>query len=92
MTSASIAERLKTVPFNVDETPHIVVDGALCRGCETHACLTFCPAQCFTAGGGGGIDYYYVGCLECGTCLLLCNEEAVRWNYPKGGSGISYRF
>ena len=67
----SIAERLKTLPFNVDETPHIVVDGGQCRGCDTHACLTFCPAQCFTPDGKGGIDYYYIGCIECGTCPSL---------------------
>ena len=88
----SIAERLETVPFTVDDVPHILVDGERCQGCDTHPCLTFCPAQCFTPKDGGGIDYYYVGCLECGTCLLLCNEEAVRWNYPQGGYGINYRF
>ncbi len=88
----SLTERLETVAFDVDETTHIVVDGEQCRLCDRHACLTFCPAGCFTANAGKGIDYYYVGCLECGTCLILCNEEAVSWNYPRGGFGISYRF
>ncbi len=88
----SIAERLGTVLFDVDDTAHIVIDGERCRSSGCHSCLTFCPAQCFTPKEGGGIDYYYVGCLECGTCLLLCKEEAVSWNYPKGGYGVSYRY
>ena len=89
---ASIAERLNTVHFVVDESAHIVVDGEKCRGCEAHPCLTFCPANCFTKNERGGIDYYYVGCVECGTCLLLCDGEAVQWSYPRGGCGVHYRF
>ena len=92
MSAPPIVERLATLHFTVDETPHIAVDGELCRGCEPHPCLGFCPARCFTPGAQGGIDYYYVGCLECGTCLLLCDRGAVRWSYPRGGCGISYRF
>lgn len=88
----ALAERLETVAFTVDETPHIVVDGARCRDCDAHTCVRFCPAGCFTRNDAGQIDYYYVGCLECGTCLVLCDEDAVTWNYPRGGYGIAYRF
>jgi ferredoxin like protein len=88
----SIAERLETLQYTVDDTPHIVVDGDRCRACGTHPCLDFCPARCFTPNGRGSIDYYYVGCVECGTCLLLCTPGAIRWSYPKGGHGVSYRF
>jgi ferredoxin like protein len=90
--SIAIAERLRTLQFTVDETPHIEVDSDKCSGCGHHACLSFCPALCFTPNARGSIDYYYVGCVECGTCLLLCREGAIRWNYPRGGYGISYRF
>ena len=88
----TIAQRLTTTRFAVDEMPHIVVDGDRCTSCAGHPCLTFCPAHCFSRSASGGIDYYYVGCVECGTCLLLCNEEAVHWNYPRGGAGVQYRF
>jgi ferredoxin like protein len=88
----TIAQRLNTIHYVVDETPHIVVDGDKCWTCKGHPCLAFCPAHCFTAADSGGINYYYVGCVECGTCLLLCREDAVRWSYPRGGAGIQYRF
>jgi len=92
MSELSVSDRLATLAYTVDETPHIVVDGEKCRDCGPHPCLRFCPAQCFTADGSGSIDYYYAGCVECGTCLLMCDREAVQWRYPQGGYGISYRF
>jgi ferredoxin like protein len=88
----NITQRLNTIRYTLDETPHIIVEGGKCTSCRGHPCVTFCPAHCFTRSGAGGIDYYYAGCLECGACLVMCNEEAVRWNYPRGGAGIQYRF
>ena len=85
-------ELLSTTIFDVDDQPHIIVDGSKCVNCGDHPCLRFCPAQCFTAADEGKIDYYYVGCVECGTCLIMCKPEAVQWNFPRGGHGISYRF
>ena len=33
------------------------------------------------------------GCLECGTCRVICQDHGnVSWNYPRGGYGISYKF
>jgi len=33
------------------------------------------------------------GCLECGTCRLLCSEHHnVEWSYPRGGYGVLYKF
>ena len=34
------------------------------------------------------------GCLECGTCLVVCQATGasgiVRWAYPRGTYGVSY--
>lgn len=92
MPAVSIAERLRTLQYTVDDTEHIVVDTAQCGECDGHPCVNFCPARCFTWNDSGGIDYYYVGCVECGTCMLLCERDAVCWSYPRGGYGIAYRF
>ena len=35
-----------------------------------------------------GVD----GCLECGTCLLVCGPEVLEWHYPSGGAGVQFRF
>ena len=92
MSTFSISERLNTLQYHVDETPHIEVDGEKCGDCGAHPCLVFCPAKCFTAKESGGIDYYYVGCVECGSCFLLCDNKAVKWSYPTGGAGMVYRY
>ena len=31
------------------------------------------------------------GCLECGTCMICCDHEALEWHYPRGEFGIQYR-
>jgi len=37
------------------------------------------------------MDVVYETCLECGTCYVVCDKEAVDWNYPRGGYGVCYR-
>jgi ferredoxin like protein len=31
------------------------------------------------------------GCLECGTCLMCCDHEALEWRHPRAGFGVQYR-
>lgn len=83
---------LQSVPIRADTNPHIIVDGDKCLHCQTHPCIRFCPSQCFSKNDQGRIDYYYVGCVECGTCFLACSKGAVAWEYPKGGFGVAYRY
>jgi ferredoxin like protein len=40
----------------------------------------------------GQIAIEVAGCLECGTCLVVCPFGALAWRYPSGGAGIRYRF
>lgn len=87
-----LTEKIESVYYQPDQLPHIVVDGNQCTHCKDHPCLGFCPAECFSKSTGNQIDYSFLACLECGTCLLLCNKEAVKWDYPRGGYGVKYRF
>jgi len=35
----------------------------------------------------------YAGCLECGTCRVVCNDKGiVKWEYPKGTFGVNFRY
>jgi ferredoxin like protein len=37
--------------------------------------------------------FSYEGCVECGSCRIVCNElDNVGWTYPTGGFGIHYRY
>ena len=42
----------------------------------------------------GEISFDYAGCLECGTCRVVCprSAEALKWSYPRGGFGVQFRF
>jgi len=87
----SVERRLVLTNFRVHERPHIVVDAEKCRGCEM-PCVTSCPAGLYTVDEGGRLAFNYEGCLECGTCRLVCPREAVKWEYPPGGFGVWYKF
>ena len=52
-----------------------------------------CPAGCYTAEGNGRVVLITDGCLECGTCRIICTEfRNVEWEYPRGGYGVLFKF
>lgn len=88
---STVEERLALLRYVVDREPHIRVDATCCAGCPDQPCLLCCPASCFTY-EQGVLRYAYEGCLECGTCRLICSQGAIAWGNPRGGYGVSYRF
>lgn len=79
--------------FSVDREPHIVLDRKVCAACANRACTTACPANCYSwLKETGEMTFVYDGCLECGTCYIVCEPGAfLKWGYPRGGFGVSYR-
>jgi ferredoxin like protein len=88
----TIEDRLGLVRYNADVVAHIKIDAAACRDCAHHVCITICPAGCYTVSDDANAEvlFSYTGCLECGTCRVMC--EHIEWEYPLGGCGVSYRF
>jgi len=80
--------------FEVDEEePHIVLDKEICKKCPDKPCLYICPAVLYKLDQNGEVSFDYAGCLECGTCRLVCkNKGIIKWVYPRGTFGISYRY
>lgn len=91
MSETSMDKRLALNHYDVDAEPHIRVKAEACQACEEHACLLVCPAECFKL-KEGRISFSYEGCLECGSCRIGCDQEAIEWSYPRAGLGISYEF
>jgi ferredoxin like protein len=78
--------------FEIDDQPHIILNSELCRTCDHHACVNTCPAGCYTLSAATErLDVVYETCLECGTCLVICDKGSVSWGYPRGGYGVNYR-
>ncbi len=93
MKPMSVDEKLSVNKYELDEgNPHIFVNTEICNAvCKTKACLFVCPANVYSE-QDGKIIADWAGCLECGTCRTACPEEALTWEYPRGGFGIIYRY
>ena len=92
-TRLPVPELLGRDVFAVDEgSPHIVLDPAVCATCTTTPCVAACPAQLYRMGPDGVVGLDHAGCLECGTCRVVCEAGGiVRWTYPRSTFGVSYR-
>lgn len=93
MKAMTVSEKLGANKYELDEGhPHIEVHDAACRKmCEDLACLFVCPANVYSE-QNGRIVADWAGCLECTTCLIACpGDEALHWEYPRGGFGVIYR-
>ncbi len=89
----SAPELLSKNKFNVDEEEaHIIIDKAICARCSDKACLYVCPAVLYKLDKNGEMSFDYAGCLECGTCRVMCKEKGIiKWVYPRGTFGVNYR-
>ena len=96
MSTAKVEEKLFQNRYKVDAgRPHITIKNAdICSSdCKNQQCTVCCPAGCYTIEGGGQILLTTDGCLECGTCRVICDEfKNVEWDYPRGGYGILFKF
>jgi len=79
--------------FTVDEEKaHIVVNKEICAKCAEKPCLYVCPAVLYKLGKNGELTFDYAGCLECGTCRVMCkNKGIIKWEYPRGSFGVNFR-
>jgi Ferredoxin-like protein len=92
--SLDAAELLSRNKFMVDEEEaHIILDKKICAQCQAKPCLVVCPAMLYKLDKNGDMSFDYVGCLECGTCRIMCrNKGIVKWEYPRGTFGVSFRY
>jgi len=92
MSYVNIDDLFDFTSFSIDREPHIVLDPTACAKCTHRGCTTTCPARCYTwSEDDQKITFVYDGCLECGTCYIVCDGHFDRWRYPRGGFGVSYR-
>ncbi|MDD4601351.1 Ferredoxin-like protein FixX [bioreactor metagenome] len=78
--------------YKVDEKQaHIIIDSTICAKCSTKPCLVVCPAGAYVL-EGDQVQFSCAGCLECGTCRVICpNGGITQWEYPRSSFGINYR-
>ena len=92
-TTVNVDEKLAVDKFNVDEgNPHVVLVGNP-DPAEFEKLMLCCPAGLYQRGPEGEAVFDCAGCLECGTCRILCGDTIIeKWEFPQAGMGVSYRF
>ncbi len=85
-----IDDKLALDTFHVAKEPHLKIDPDICRRCPHKACTYVCPVENYTR-EGDDVVLSWEGCLECGTCRIVCDQGSLTWEYPQGGCGIQYR-
>lgn len=91
--TVNVDEKLAVNKFLVDEgNPHIVLKDDV-SDAEFDKLVLCCPAGLYKRDEDGVKTFDCAGCLECGTCRVLCRDTILeKWTYLQGGMGISYRF
>ena len=91
--SMTIEQKLGCNKYNVDENnPHIEIDADYSDLSEKMKLVNACPAGLYKIESDGRIAFDYAGCLECGTCRILCAGTVVqKWDFPEGTLGVEFR-
>ena len=89
-----LEDKLFLVTFNADTESHLIIkDQAVCLKCKDKPCISGCPAGCYEhEEEKNEVLVSFEGCLECGTCRIICPYANISWRYPRGGFGVKYKF
>lgn len=93
MSTVNVDAKLSVDKFHVDEeSAHIELVENPSKS-EFDKLVLACPAALYKYGDAGEMLFDYAGCLECGTCRLICGKTIIeKWEYPQGTMGIEYRW
>ena len=86
-----VEEKLALNKYDWDSEAHIIVNKEVCAECDLKPCIHGCPAECFVL-REEHVSFAHEGCLECGSCRIICPKGAIQWAYPRGGFGICYQY
>ena len=89
-----VEEKLYNNRYMVDEGhPHIAIVAKGAPSPALKSLITVCPAGCYAEEEDGSVVVTPDGCLECGTCRVICASTGeLQWDYPRGGYGILFKF
>lgn len=87
-------ERLYQNRYLVDEgRPHIAINQQATDSPQLQSLVNICPAGCYARAEDGRVEIASDGCMECGTCRIVCQATGeIEWSYPRGGFGVLFKF
>lgn len=90
--TVNLDAKLAVNKYNVDEdNAHIeLVENP--DDDEFDKLIRACPAGLYKRTPEGEKTFDYAGCLECGTCRMLCGDTILsKWEFPGPTMGVEYR-
>jgi ferredoxin like protein len=89
-----VEEKLYQNRYLVDAgRPHIKVKPHETPSPQLLVLTRICPAGCYSQNERGQVEISADGCMECGTCRVVCAETGdIEWSYPRGGFGVLFKF
>jgi ferredoxin like protein len=92
--SITIEEKLAVNKYFVDEgNAHIEIDPSYPDRKEQKKLINACPAGLYKLNEDGTLFFDSAGCLECGTCRILCMDTIVKkWKNTENTMGVEYRY
>jgi len=91
MSTVNVDGKLSVNKFHVDEDNAHIVLKENPDGKELLKLVRACPAGLYKL-QNDSLQFDYAGCLECGTCRILCGRTLLeKWEFPRGTMGIEYR-
>jgi len=94
VNEVKVEEKLYYNRYLVDTgRPHIRVKPHDVPSRALFSMTRICPANCYAVTDKGTVEVTPDGCLECGTCRIVCAAtEDITWEYPRGGFGVLFKF
>jgi ferredoxin-like protein FixX len=61
-----------------------------CTGCGR--CVKICPMSIWGLRKNKAVipPNYATKCVECGSCWVVCQSDAIDFSYPDGGTGVTW--
>ncbi len=86
----NLEDKLFLVSTKNFKESHILIKIEKCADCQSRICLNICPANVYEE-DGKKIKVSYENCLECGSCRVSCPLNAIEWENPHGGFGVTFK-
>jgi len=78
--------------FKTGAAAHISIKTGKEKDFRLRKMAMICPAGLYSVNEQGETSLTIDGCLECGTCRLVCGTDVLEWSYPEGGAGVQFRY
>ena len=85
-------KNLSTLKYSPDEQSHLTPCDGDCRNCKYKPCINTCPAGVYEwLEEEQRLLVKHENCLECGACRIVCEKKSLKWEYPKGTKGVTFK-